>query len=271
MYPTLKTSYKGRYPFKIGTTSFIYPDIYSVNVERTGNYLDEIELLFLESLPAETRELKEDIQRLGRLALELRLTYNIHLPTDVSICDPDDSRKRRALDAVKRVHDLTGSLMPSLFTLHVPFNESSTSKDAIERWRHRAHEGLQQLIRAGMQPHRLTIETLDYPLAWLQPVITALNLSVCLDIGHLIINGLSITSTFRTFAEKTLIIHLHGVKDGQDHVALGHMPPAYMKEVMDILWVFPGTVSLEIFNFNDLEMSLKTLASAWQKADDPGL
>ena len=50
----LSKSYKGRFPFTLATTSFIYPDDYVPNVRRLGPYLDEIELLCYESahLPA---------------------------------------------------------------------------------------------------------------------------------------------------------------------------------------------------------------------------
>ena len=51
MYPPLPKSYKGMFPFKIGTTSFIYPDNYVQNVNMLAPYLDEIELIFFESIP----------------------------------------------------------------------------------------------------------------------------------------------------------------------------------------------------------------------------
>lgn len=51
MYPTLEKSHKGTFPFRLGTTSFIYPDNYETNVRLLAPYLDEIELLFLEGDP----------------------------------------------------------------------------------------------------------------------------------------------------------------------------------------------------------------------------
>ena len=49
MYPALGKSYKGEFPFNIGTTSFIYPDDYVPNVKMLGPYLENIELLLFES------------------------------------------------------------------------------------------------------------------------------------------------------------------------------------------------------------------------------
>ena len=51
-YPALSKSYKGLFPFKICTTSFIYPDHYIPNVKMLGPFVDEIELLVFESSTA---------------------------------------------------------------------------------------------------------------------------------------------------------------------------------------------------------------------------
>ena len=100
MYPSLEKSYKNHYPFRLGTTSFIYPESYIPNVKMLGPYLDEIELLFMESnsLPS-----KDQINELALLAKEYELTYNIHLPTDISIGASDSSIRLHAVETVKRV------------------------------------------------------------------------------------------------------------------------------------------------------------------------
>ena len=48
MTELLDTVYKGRYPFRLAATSFVYPADYDVNVARLGRFVDEIELLFFE-------------------------------------------------------------------------------------------------------------------------------------------------------------------------------------------------------------------------------
>ena len=96
-YPSLIKSYKGMYPFKIGTTSFIYPDHYIPNVKMLGPYLDEIELLLFESTGTDALPSKSVIAELSRLAKDFDLTYNVHLPTDISISDPDPKRQIHAV------------------------------------------------------------------------------------------------------------------------------------------------------------------------------
>ena len=97
MYPSLARSYKGIFPFKLGTTSFIYPDDYIPNVKMLGPYLDEIELLLFESLPADSLPTSGVIRELSELAGEHDVTYNIHLPTDVSISATQPQKQQQAV------------------------------------------------------------------------------------------------------------------------------------------------------------------------------
>ena len=117
-YPSLTKSYKGLYPFKICTTSFIYPDHYIPNVRMLGPYLDEIELLLFESQGADALPSRGVVAELCRLAAEFHLSYNIHLPTDVSISDQNAVRQKKAVDTLCRVIELVQPLDPSAVILH---------------------------------------------------------------------------------------------------------------------------------------------------------
>ena len=72
-YPSLAKSYKGLYPFRLGTTSFIYPDQYVPNVKSVGPFVDEIELLLFESGPVESLLPKPVIEDLVDLSRELTI------------------------------------------------------------------------------------------------------------------------------------------------------------------------------------------------------
>jgi len=72
-------------PFKLGTTSFIFPDHIIPNVKKLGPFFDEIELLIFESQPAFVLPSKDEIKELLYLSQKHDLTYNIHLPIDVSL------------------------------------------------------------------------------------------------------------------------------------------------------------------------------------------
>ncbi|MBW1753844.1 MAG: sugar phosphate isomerase/epimerase, partial [Deltaproteobacteria bacterium] len=133
MYPALPKSYKGAYPFKLGTTSFIYPDHITPNIRMLGPYLDEIELLFFESQPAGMPS-PQEIKEIRQLAKDFDLTYNIHLPLDISLGAPDPSKRLTAIEIIKQIIDLTAPLAPSTYTLHLPYDEADFDNERIKRW-----------------------------------------------------------------------------------------------------------------------------------------
>jgi len=75
MYPVLPKSYKGAYPFRLGATSYIYPDHIIPNVKMLAPYLDEIELLLFESASKDSRPSKHEINKLSFLAKEFDLLH----------------------------------------------------------------------------------------------------------------------------------------------------------------------------------------------------
>lgn len=259
----LPKTFKGAYPFRIGTTSFIYPDHYTPNVKNTGPYLDEIELLMFESAMPESLPAAEEIRELARLAGELDITYNVHLPTDVSFGHPDKQKRHMAVDTIKKVMDLTGILSPTTFTLHLPYDRPSREPESIDAWQSLVHESMGNLIDRGVHGRSVSIETLDYPFKWVEPVILDFDLSVCLDLGHLMIYGYDMEAAFDRYSDRTAVIHLHGVENGQDHIALDRLSRKRMDAVMRILKKYRGTVSLEVFCFEHLKKSLAFLEKHW--------
>ncbi|MCP4219426.1 MAG: hypothetical protein GY765_32625, partial [bacterium] len=173
MYPSPE-SCKKAYRFKLGTTSFIHPDHIVPNVEALGHCLDEIELLLFESENLPSRQV---IETLRFLAEELDLSYNVHLPTDISITD------RESLASYIHAIKLTLPLSPSTYTLHIPHSGNMEH----DRWTGLARENIGKLLLdSGMKSRAVSIENLDYPFEWIADTVSDLNLSVCMDTGHLI-------------------------------------------------------------------------------------
>jgi sugar phosphate isomerase/epimerase len=259
----LPKSYKGTYPFRLGTTSFIYPDHYTPNVKHLGSYLDEIELLMFESVLPESLPESGEIKELARLAKDLDVTYNVHLPTDVSFGHPDEQKRLAAVDTIKKVIDLTAILSPSTCTLHLPYDRPSRDTETVAAWQRLVHESVGHLMDKGVPGRLISIETLDYPFDWVKPIIVDFDLSVCLDLGHLMIYGYDMASAFEQYADRTAVIHLHGVEDGQDHIALDRLSAKQIAAVMRILQQYTGTVSMEVFCFEHLKKSLAFLEKCW--------
>jgi sugar phosphate isomerase/epimerase len=105
----------------------------------------------------------------------------------------------------------------------------------------------------------ISIETLSYPLNWLDEILTDFNLSVCIDVGHLMLYGFDPEAVFSKYKKRTPILHLHGVADHQDHLPLDRLTQADAKTVIKMLKQFEGVVSLEVFSFEHLKASLNFL------------
>lgn len=257
MNQTLDQSYKGKFPFRVGTTSFIYPDDYVPNVRRLGPFLDEIELLMFDSAYPGALPSAKTVAELAELASDLDLTYNIHLPTDIFLGDVRPSVRQRAVDTLLRVRELTAPLDPTTLTLHLLPSPHGHDARNLGQWQDCLRKGLERLLAGGINSESISVETLDYPFQWVEGLVSDLNLSVCMDLGHLLVHGYPMEALFDRHGDRVTIIHLHGVdRQGRDHLALDRMGRQEMETVFHILRSFAGTVSLEVFNFSDLAVSL---------------
>ncbi len=254
----MNSSLKSQFPFRLSVPSFVYPADYATNVKLLGPFVDEIELLFFESaeqsLPTATQ-----IQELSGLAARLDLFYNVHLPLDLDLGSENDLQRRHAVERLTQIIQLSAPLRPTTHTLHLQFNDKNSCQ--LDTWRTRTLASLEILLRkTNLPPRAISVETLDYPPEWMAPVVNRLNLSVCVDVGHLIINGFDLLQTLQQFGNRTNIIHLHGVSGGKDHRGLDQLQPAILEFMRGFLSHYCGTLSLEIFSLIPLQNSLRILS-----------
>jgi sugar phosphate isomerase/epimerase len=261
-------SLKNRLPFRLGTTSFIHPAGWAKNVARLAPHLDEVELLFFESRTPASLPDRAEMQRLADLAARTGLTYTVHLPVDVDLCAIDRAAHRQAADTLAGIVADTAGLPVSSYTLHLNGPAAaSPSRAQLNRWRFRARDGLEAVLTAGVDPKALSIETLDYPYEWVFPLVEALDLRVCLDMGHLIIYGYDLLEALDRYLARTTVIHLHGVAEGRDHLPLDRLEAGLLDRILKRLRQqgYCGSLSLEVFGLDALARSLACFNSAWEK------
>ena len=111
------------------------------------------------------------------------------------------------------------------------------------------------------------MENLFYPYAWLDPLIEAHNLSVCLDTGHLALESGDLAAFLKQYGSRISIGHLHGLGDGQDHRSLSGLPDNFNVPLVNWLKEFTGSVSLEVFAFEPLLESLTCLDQLMARPD----
>ena len=255
-HPILHRSYKRAFPFRIGTTSYIYPGPILFNVQRLAPFMDEIELLLFESdhLPD-----AGEIEAIAGMAEATELTFNVHLPLDVTLGHNASSRRMRSVAAVKEALMRTASLMPSSACLHLEPGKAAGVPEAMADWKLRCSESLQDIAHWRGNLNGIVVENLSYPLEWIEDLIEQFDISVCLDVGHLFRYGFDAESTYGNFVDRIAIVHLHGVAGTKDHLGLDRLSPEHRMTMLRMLKGFTKVVSIEVFAFDALASSLAAL------------
>ena len=275
--PVLK-NYRGRFPFKLATTSYIYPDEIVPNVVRLGPFFDEIELVLFESEGQDSIPDTTQINHLIELSLLHRVGFNIHLPIDISLGDESEKVRASGVSVVRRVIQKTLRLNPSFYVLHLDFINPPTppllkgeeggfmQEMDIEAWRMHVIRSLKEILNEGIEPKRISIETLGYPFEWIEDMVKEFGFSICLDIGHILNHGHDLGHYLKTYLPGTSIIHLHGVHKGSDHLGIETLPETDLDLILSALRHYHGIVSIEVFSINALKSSLSILEEKWTKS-----
>lgn len=266
-FPPLKTVCKKRFPFSLACPSFVYPAGYVDNVRHLAPFVDEIELLFFESRFADSLPSPALIRKLAQLSRSGDITYNVHLPTDICLGHRDAAVRRTAVNVLTRTIDSCAPLDPTTFTLHL---ERDRSEPDDRRWQAIVTESLEAVLTTGIPRRRISVENLDYDFELAAPVVTDLDLAVCMDLGHLMAHNKAITAFFDRWRERITIFHLHGVDGANDHLPLDRLSAARKIRVLDLLNRFNGVVSLEVFSFEALNVSMSHLLDQWSTVTADG-
>jgi anaerobic magnesium-protoporphyrin IX monomethyl ester cyclase len=247
---------KGTFPFRLATTSYIIPDAILPNVKFLGKYLDEIELVLFESGREDNLPTAAEVREMARVASDLDVTYNVHLPSDLFLADPDRALRQRFCESALKFYDRTLELDPTCYVLHLDSRKADKEVEAdVSAWSDRVFESLRILQREGMDLRKVAIENLEFPLQRIHPFVETFNLSLCLDIGHLLRYGHDVAEQTTLFFDSIAMAHLHGVDNGKDHKGLGHVPDAQWKTICKFLEEYRGGLSIEVFSFGDLAQS----------------
>ncbi len=266
MTSSLTKGYKKKFPFRLGTTSYIYPDHIIPNVAKLAPFLDEIELVLFESEGQDNLPDESQRETLRQFSLQHGIHYNVHLPIDLFLGDPSEAIRSKSVSIVRMMIEQTLSLSPSVYTLHFDLrNGEGVEQTDLEAWRLRSILSAQEILECGIEPNRVSIETLGYPFEWIGDIVNQFGFSICLDIGHLLLRGQNLKAYFEKYLRDTSIVHLHGLQDGVDHLGIDRLPESSMELILSYLRNYNGIVSLEVFSIDDLQSSLNVLEEQWAR------
>ena len=254
------------FPFRLGTTSYIYPDHIVPNVAKLAPFLDEIELVLFESEGQDNYPDEVELRNLMNFCLKGEVGFNVHFPIDIFLGDKDEEVRLKGISVVKKVIERTLCLKPSLYTLHFDLRDKNGREETdVDAWRKRLLQSAEEMKGWGIETERISIETLSYPFEWIEDIVKKFEFSACLDIGHMLLYDLDIQSYLKKYLPQTSIIHLHGMENGVDHLGIDRLNGRMVDLIFSKLRSFTGILSIEVFSFRDLKNSLEVLGQKWKK------
>jgi sugar phosphate isomerase/epimerase len=188
---------------------------------------------------------QDSIERLSEVKEELDLTYTVHLP--LWSVEPSTPLEPVRIGSVNAIVDFIRSVLPlypEVYIFHATgalaaeFYHMNLPKIAkafiLQQFLAKATESLRWILtETGIPSREIAIETIEFPLDLTLNLAEELDLSICLDTGH-ILSGFSGEVTVEDALEGSLSrlaeVHLHDgpqhkpdqeIIYGQDHRPLG--------------------------------------------------
>jgi sugar phosphate isomerase/epimerase len=260
-----------RFPFRLGTTSYIFPSDLVANAKALFSLVDDIELVLFELDGNSNLPDPATIQALQSLAASSGLSYTVHFPSGIQLGAGDPRLRRESMDKCLKVFHLTLPLEPAAYILHFEGDQRGrVPSHDMRRWLKTTEHSVVELLQAGLPPDLTCVETLDYPFEMVEPIVLNHKLSICLDIGHVFLYGYSLKKYLDRYAKRCRVFHLHGIQEGEDHRHIRSIPES---DLLHFLSSFRGymenqkIVTVEVFNEDDLVRSLEILYSVNRKED----
>jgi len=246
------------------------------NVQYLSDFLDHIEIILFQTPELNNMPTGDELEELAKIAEQKKITYSVHLPASLEVAAEDEKRREESIQSVFEIITLMAECRPRNYILHIPLTTPTLTfipdcyfyeadQDKFKGWTLRAvaaFQAIQQLTGIG---DRLLVENINYSPSILEPLWTNNLCRLCLDLGHLMLGRENVLDILKKYAQVTREIHLHGVKDNDEHQALSIVPLHRIKG-----WViyldsiqYRGVVNLEVFTLDDLEASVGILCDAF--------
>ena len=262
---------KGEFPFRLGTTSYILPDGILPNLRYLCSLVDDVELVLFESDEFSNMPSVGDAREMASIGREFYLTYTVHLPLDTALGSADEGERISSVGKCRRVIERMSPVEPFAWILHLHGDRrGKLPGEDMKRWIGQNRRSLAELLAGGPVPSKISVETLDYDFQHAAGLVEEFDLSVCLDIGHLLMNGRDVMAHLDRWMSRARVFHLHGVNpQGTDHCHVGHLPGGLLEDLAGCLSLEDERVlTMEIFGKDDFERSMNVIAermSSWRK------
>ena len=240
-------------PFRLGSTSYVYPADILPNVRRLAPIVDDVELVLFEVDEGNNLPSASAVAELSGIAMDNNLSYTVHLPLDLRLAASDLRCRHDSIDKARRTIAATRGLEPWAYVVHLDGADlgDGADEDLLSSWRERAAESVWLVGAEAGDIRLLALENLEsyHPKAFL-PVAAELGASLCIDVGHFVKAGLKGTELLDSHLDRTRVVHLHGLQGGRDHKGLDQLPDGLLSRVVERLLThdYHGVVTIEVFS-----------------------
>lgn len=250
-------------PFRLGSTSYVYPGDLVENARRLRGVVDDIELVLFDTPTASNLPDEATIARLAEVAGD-GLTFSLHLPTHLRLTHPDEGERDRSLDQAAGLIERCHPLPLSGIVVHLEGGEPhDDDPGAWAAWQGAACTTLRALL--PLCPAPLCVENIErYAPEAVLPVVEETGAALCLDVGHFWKMGRDPHPSLRRWLGRAPVVHLHGWDGARDHCPLIVTPTdrlaAILRELVAHEW--RGVLTLEVYE-NDFWHSRQALLGVW--------
>ncbi|HSR34956.1 MAG TPA: cobamide remodeling phosphodiesterase CbiR [Anaerolineae bacterium] len=248
----------------------------------------DMALFFPQSLAPPT------IERLAALKAETGLTYTVHLPLwSVEPSTPLTPVRKGSVQALVDTVQATKNLEPECYVLHATgalaaeFYRMNVPEYAkaflLQQFQGHARESIGTLLaESGLPSRQVAIETVEFPLELTLELAEDLDLSLCLDTGH-VLSGFSgpvgLFDALERCLPRLVEIHLHDAPGlgsegeivyGQDHQPLGAGDldvGRLLDRLAEARWGGPVIFELTL---EEALTSMEVIRGVWAGVDDKG-
>lgn len=261
-------TYKKRFPFKIGSTSYVLPDNIVPNVQYMSDFVDDIELLFFESFDKSPLISNSEITELRSIAADKNLTFSVHCPIDIHAGSADTNSRKKFVNQIEMLYEATKMLNVSGYIVHLDGISDSSSEEEIKLWYNNVDFVCQRIGEIkSIDRSKICIENLGYDPRLNLDIVNKHNFSFCMDMGHFWLNNHDWKSIFPIAVNKTKVIHLHGVHSGKDHRSLKTKNYKQLEDLLtSFLTNYTNVVTIELFNKDAVFESLEYVKDIWERS-----
>jgi sugar phosphate isomerase/epimerase len=126
-------------------------------------------------------------------------------------------------------------------------------------WTNSLKASMAELLGSAVPSRLFCVETLDYPFALVDSIVYEFGLSVCMDIGHILLQGYSLDAYLARYQDRVRVFHVHGIRENKDHRDLGALGASDLALLFGSLRSLRSSapiLTLEVFDESDLRLSL---------------